>query len=563
MVRRNASNGADLIKVMATGGGMTKGGPLIWEAQFSAAELKIVVDEAAEAGLRVAVHAHGVEGIANAVAAGVHTIEHCSWATKDGFDLRPELAEEIAEKGIFVCIGASPNWRMLPKAFGEERAAKLFDQARWMAEHGIRLIAGTDAGVPRATFDNFASQPGVLRAHRALPRARDRDRDDRGRGRAGHRRADRPADAGPQGRRAGRRRRSAGRHGSAAQHGIRCGSGKTPRTESDYTHKIMTLIVTGGSRGIGASIARLAAADGWDVCVSYLSNASAAHEVVQDCRKHGSKGDRRAGGRVGGIRRGRAVRPGRGRTGPVARSGEQRGHRRARSRCCATTRTVAPSGSSPPTCSARSPARAKPCVASAARWRDRERVLARRRTRLGWRIRRLRGQQGRRGHADRGAGARGRAGRDPGQRGAPRPDPHRHARQRRPAGPDRAAVRFACRWGAAAIRTRSPRRWCGCSPTRRPTRPARWSTSAAVAELQLPHARHGQRGERDQHDQRGADGRGGRAVQYSQYREQHDRIEVAEPRNTTARGKRSASTPPTNSSSTLAIDAHPPPDRDR
>src|SRR5207245_1309223 len=47
MVRRNALSGADLIKVMATGGGMTKSGPLIWEAQFSAAELKIVVDEAA------------------------------------------------------------------------------------------------------------------------------------------------------------------------------------------------------------------------------------------------------------------------------------------------------------------------------------------------------------------------------------------------------------------------------------------------------------------------------------------------------------------------------------
>jgi imidazolonepropionase-like amidohydrolase len=157
MVRRNARNGADLIKVMATGGGMTKGGPAIWEAQFSAAELKIVVDEAAQAGLRVAVHAHGTEGIANAVEAGVHTIEHCTWITKDGFDVRPELAAEIAEKGIFVCIGASPNWRALPLAFGEERAATLFDQARWMAEQGIRLIAGTDAGVPRAVFDNFAS----------------------------------------------------------------------------------------------------------------------------------------------------------------------------------------------------------------------------------------------------------------------------------------------------------------------------------------------------------------------------------------------------------------------
>jgi imidazolonepropionase-like amidohydrolase len=156
MVRRNARNGADLIKVMATGGGMTKGGPAIWEPQFTAAELKVMVDEAAEAGLRVAVHAHGVEGIANAVAAGVHTIEHCSFATKDGFDLRPELAEQIVAKGIFVCIGASPGWRRIPQVFGEERAAKLFGQARWMAEHGFRLIAGTDAGVPHAVFDDFA-----------------------------------------------------------------------------------------------------------------------------------------------------------------------------------------------------------------------------------------------------------------------------------------------------------------------------------------------------------------------------------------------------------------------
>ncbi|HEX3782509.1 MAG TPA: SDR family oxidoreductase [Pseudonocardiaceae bacterium] len=51
----------------------------------------------------------------------------------------------------------------------------------------------------------------------------------------------------------------------------------------------MTLIVTGGSRGIGASIARLAAEHGWDVCLSYRSNDSAAAEVVRDCREHGTR----------------------------------------------------------------------------------------------------------------------------------------------------------------------------------------------------------------------------------------------------------------------------------
>ncbi len=49
------------------------------------------------------------------------------------------------------------------------------------------------------------------------------------------------------------------------------------------------LIVTGGSRGIGAATARLAAARGWDVCVGYLADASAAAGVAAACRAHGRK----------------------------------------------------------------------------------------------------------------------------------------------------------------------------------------------------------------------------------------------------------------------------------
>lgn len=47
------------------------------------------------------------------------------------------------------------------------------------------------------------------------------------------------------------------------------------------------LLVTGGSRGIGASICRLAAAGGWQVAVNYASNAAAAEAVVDDIRKAG------------------------------------------------------------------------------------------------------------------------------------------------------------------------------------------------------------------------------------------------------------------------------------
>ncbi|MBK1788432.1 SDR family oxidoreductase [Prauserella cavernicola] len=47
------------------------------------------------------------------------------------------------------------------------------------------------------------------------------------------------------------------------------------------------VIITGGSRGIGAATARLLAAHGWDVCVGYRDEADAAEKVAADCRAHG------------------------------------------------------------------------------------------------------------------------------------------------------------------------------------------------------------------------------------------------------------------------------------
>lgn len=51
------------------------------------------------------------------------------------------------------------------------------------------------------------------------------------------------------------------------------------------TRKIM--IVTGGSRGIGAEIATLGAADGYAVCISYVKNKAAADAVVDAIRQAG------------------------------------------------------------------------------------------------------------------------------------------------------------------------------------------------------------------------------------------------------------------------------------
>ncbi len=155
LVQANLARGAGVIKAMVTGGGLTKDGPKSFESQFTAAELSALVREAHAAGVPVAAHAHGAEGIAASVEAGVDTIEHCTWMTDGGLDLRRDVLEKIIERGIVVCPAVSPHWQMLPRIFGEERAAAMFDLVRQMAEAGVKLIAGTDAGVQRAGFNGL------------------------------------------------------------------------------------------------------------------------------------------------------------------------------------------------------------------------------------------------------------------------------------------------------------------------------------------------------------------------------------------------------------------------
>ncbi|MEU3301223.1 amidohydrolase family protein [Streptomyces sp. NPDC006678] len=156
-VRENVRRGVDLVKVMATGGGITKDGPPIWAAQFTEDELRLVVAEARAAGLPVAAHAHATEGIVAAVAAGVSTVEHCTWLARDGFDVRDDVVAEMAARGVAVCPAASPDWRGFARRFGPERAEEMFGRLRWMRDRGVRLIAGTDAGVGGAVFDGFVS----------------------------------------------------------------------------------------------------------------------------------------------------------------------------------------------------------------------------------------------------------------------------------------------------------------------------------------------------------------------------------------------------------------------
>jgi imidazolonepropionase-like amidohydrolase len=151
MVRTHHKHGADLIKVMSTGGFMTTGSAP-WYAQFSAAQLAVIVEEAARIDKRVAAHAHGIEGIRRAVEAGVSTLEHCSWVTETNerrFD--EPLAARIAEQGIFVCPTINVNAPYVSELTG----LSVGEHVKEMHEMGVRIIAGTDAGIDNTPHHQY------------------------------------------------------------------------------------------------------------------------------------------------------------------------------------------------------------------------------------------------------------------------------------------------------------------------------------------------------------------------------------------------------------------------
>lgn len=78
MVRKRAGEGADLIKVMTTGGFMTAGTHPA-TARYTLEELKAIKAEAMKFGMPVTTHATGTEGIERAVDAKFDSIEHCAW----------------------------------------------------------------------------------------------------------------------------------------------------------------------------------------------------------------------------------------------------------------------------------------------------------------------------------------------------------------------------------------------------------------------------------------------------------------------------------------------------
>jgi imidazolonepropionase-like amidohydrolase len=148
VIARQAAAGVDLIKVMATGGSMTAG-TRPRDPQFDEATLVAIVAQARERGYPVAAHCHGTAGIRGAVAAGVATMEHCSWVGESGWgsDYDAETAAAIAARGIWVSPTINAGWQRYIGR-GDDFATRVSTNLRAMRALGVRFVASTDAGIP-------------------------------------------------------------------------------------------------------------------------------------------------------------------------------------------------------------------------------------------------------------------------------------------------------------------------------------------------------------------------------------------------------------------------------
>ncbi len=150
--REQLKAGADLIKVLATGAVLSPG-EKPGAATFEMEEIRAAVVEAAKVGKIVAAHAHGIEGIRNAVEAGAKTIEHGTYLREDVRVMERMAKEEIflvptLKAGYDVIYGdrpGIPDWIMEKSKETQEHAMASIRKAYQM---GVPIAMGTDAATP-------------------------------------------------------------------------------------------------------------------------------------------------------------------------------------------------------------------------------------------------------------------------------------------------------------------------------------------------------------------------------------------------------------------------------
>jgi imidazolonepropionase-like amidohydrolase len=150
VVRAQMKYGVDVIKILATGGVLSKGDSP-GAPQFTFEELKAAADEAHMAGRKIAAHAHGTQGIKNAILAGIDSIEHASLIDDEGIRLAKEhgtyLVMDIYNDDYI--LGKAIEFGLPQENVDKEKAIGRLQRENFQraVEGGAKMAFGTDAGV--------------------------------------------------------------------------------------------------------------------------------------------------------------------------------------------------------------------------------------------------------------------------------------------------------------------------------------------------------------------------------------------------------------------------------
>lgn len=160
--------GADLIKIMATGGAATRG-QNVEASQLSVEELRAAADVAHAAMKRIAAHAHGNRGIRNCIEAGIDTIEHASILDEETAALmaareRPCYMVPTFEYGPHhgAPVGGSWDAEFLERSAALER--RMRESFRLARAAGVRIALGSDCGGNPFAPHDFSVQGQIERA---------------------------------------------------------------------------------------------------------------------------------------------------------------------------------------------------------------------------------------------------------------------------------------------------------------------------------------------------------------------------------------------------------------
>jgi imidazolonepropionase-like amidohydrolase len=167
--RRQVAAGADFLKVMMTGGNLTPGSnPFM--LQFPPPVIEMLAAEARRLGRPLVAHAHSQEAIAAAAAAGVSIVAHATCQSADGIGITEATLKALVKAQTVVdptiTVGTPPPGDDAAWSAGSERArirAEMLPVFAAMADVGVPLLAGSDAGVTNVPHDSAAR--AVLALH--------------------------------------------------------------------------------------------------------------------------------------------------------------------------------------------------------------------------------------------------------------------------------------------------------------------------------------------------------------------------------------------------------------